>query len=255
MVSLEIRDVHGDEIDDVVRIHNQVVSASDREYTIYSSPRVAMYLRAIVAWPILSPQHRIIGAWNGQELVAYAHYRDLGCSYHLNHIAVADRWQGSGIGNRLFQHWEAEARSRNYTKLSLDVSINNTRAREWYIRRGFESDYSTYVFSREHDAIEASNDGNCTSGLRIQGWEAAEAWQRAFGFSTFGIHEDDRRWSVGRLWTKYFQLDAVPSEEAWHVLKVIDSKRDVLIRMRAGTIILSNDDSLRLTVTRMMRSE
>ena len=90
VVCYEIRDVHRDDIDDVVRIHNQVVGIADREYTIFSSPRVATYLRALVAWPMFPAQHRLVGVWDRHNLVAYAHCftaKRPGCQWRRNDLA------------------------------------------------------------------------------------------------------------------------------------------------------------------------
>ncbi|MBP1678989.1 MAG: Histone acetyltransferase HPA2-like protein, partial [Bacteroidetes bacterium] len=50
---------------------------------------------------------------------------------------VRPRYQGAGIGGRLLEHAEREARERGADALWLGVMVKNTRALEWYKRIGF----------------------------------------------------------------------------------------------------------------------
>jgi ribosomal protein S18 acetylase RimI-like enzyme len=56
---------------------------------------------------------------------------------YLASLYVRPRFQGTGIGNRLLLFAEAEARERGAETLWLGVMVKNTRALEWYRRKGF----------------------------------------------------------------------------------------------------------------------
>jgi len=56
----------------------------------------------------------------------------------LRQIYVLRPWQGTGIGQELYEWAEGEARRRGASFLQLTVYIDNHRARRFYDRRGFE---------------------------------------------------------------------------------------------------------------------
>ncbi len=52
-------------------------------------------------------------------------------------IAVAEPYQGRGVGSALLAKAEATARRLGKRYVYLDVRLNNTRALNWYLHRGF----------------------------------------------------------------------------------------------------------------------
>ncbi len=52
-------------------------------------------------------------------------------------IFVAEEAQGNGVGTALLKAVAAEARSRGYSQVRLDVIDTNTRAKALYLERGF----------------------------------------------------------------------------------------------------------------------
>jgi [ribosomal protein S18]-alanine N-acetyltransferase len=53
-------------------------------------------------------------------------------------LAVAGRWQGHGIGAALLAGLLAEARRRDCREVFLEVRVDNLRAQQLYLSRGFE---------------------------------------------------------------------------------------------------------------------
>jgi ribosomal protein S18 acetylase RimI-like enzyme len=56
--------------------------------------------------------------------------------FYLQAIAVDKELQGDGVGSVLMDSLEERARSSGSTRLALDVSAKNERARRFYERRG-----------------------------------------------------------------------------------------------------------------------
>ena len=56
--------------------------------------------------------------------------------FYLQAIAVDKKFQGDGVGSVLMDSLEDQARASGSTRISLDVSAKNERARRFYERRG-----------------------------------------------------------------------------------------------------------------------
>lgn len=59
----------------------------------------------------------------------------------LRILVVDEPWEGKGVANGLMTAVEGWARGRGYRLLLLDVFAANSRAREFYGRRGFRPDF------------------------------------------------------------------------------------------------------------------
>lgn len=58
---------------------------------------------------------------------------------NLHDLAVSPEFRGQGIGRRLLEAVEADARSLGCCKVTLEVRADNVRAQELYRRLGFQS--------------------------------------------------------------------------------------------------------------------
>lgn len=56
----------------------------------------------------------------------------------IDGLAVAPVWRGRGVGTALLNALEHEAQRRGYDLLRLDVADDNHRARDLYLRHGFD---------------------------------------------------------------------------------------------------------------------
>ncbi len=56
--------------------------------------------------------------------------------FYVRAIAVDEEHRGNGVGSILMESFEERARANGSTRLSLDVSAKNERARRFYERRG-----------------------------------------------------------------------------------------------------------------------
>lgn len=61
-------------------------------------------------------------------------------SAHLEAIVVAPAARGQRLGERLLAHCESETKARGAQSLSLHVFSNNQRARNLYVKSGFEEE-------------------------------------------------------------------------------------------------------------------
>jgi len=60
---------------------------------------------------------------------------------NVHDIAVRPQWRGKGVGRALVVELESQARAKGCCKLTLEVLTGNQRARDAYIKFGFE-DYA-----------------------------------------------------------------------------------------------------------------
>lgn len=59
-------------------------------------------------------------------------------SYYLANLAVKPEYQSLGIGTKLIQYCQQQAKRQGATSLWISVSIDNPRARQLYQKQGFE---------------------------------------------------------------------------------------------------------------------
>jgi len=75
-------------------------------------------------------------AWVGRELVAYGGIMAVDDEAHLNNIAVAPAWQGTGIGTVLLCDLVRTALAKGLAHLTLEVQVGNEPALALYRRFG-----------------------------------------------------------------------------------------------------------------------
>jgi ribosomal protein S18 acetylase RimI-like enzyme len=182
---IAFRPVQPDECCQVVALHRRVFSPEQVARTIYASSRVDLYLANLLAFPQLQRGHMLWGAWDGDNLVGYAHSKALPETWHLNYIAVSPEYRGCGIGRMLWAHWVQVGQQRGCRKLSLDVERENQRALDWYRRQGLRIVGTVWMYEKDIKRSTASN--HEAGAVRLLDWEQSEAWQLAYGFSEFRL--------------------------------------------------------------------
>lgn len=78
---------------------------------------------------------------------------------YVSSLYVRPRRQGTGIGGRLLDRAECEARERGAGELWLGVMVKNTHALEWYRRKGF-------VFVEDAPFVMGSSSADHLIGFR-----------------------------------------------------------------------------------------
>ncbi len=236
------------ESESVVTLFRNTFAQDYVERTVYVSNGIGKYLSNLVTFPKLQTDHLILGAWDANSLIGYFHARDLSSVWHLNYIAVLPTYQGTGIGKVLFSQWIDSGKRRGCTTLSLDVDVQNQRARDWYSRLGFEvSDTSVIYRKSRNDKRQDIDDEVC-----IHEWEAAEAWQSLYGFSQFSLSSKGHRWIIGRLGGKAYRTSEFLPLSVEHSLWMIEPRNYLYVFSDSPSIL---PDYLEIAqVYRMVRS-
>jgi ribosomal-protein-alanine N-acetyltransferase len=81
------------------------------------------------AWVLRNPSMQLMGYFLVMQMVDEA---------HLLNVAVAQEWQGQGLGRFLLNQSVACSRGLGMESMLLEVRPSNTRALELYERYGFE---------------------------------------------------------------------------------------------------------------------
>jgi hypothetical protein len=170
------------------------------------------------------------GAWDGETLVGYAHYRALPDSWHLNNIAILPTYQGCGIGRTLWNCFLETGQERGFQQLSLDTERDNQKALAWYQRLGLCITETSRIYEKSISGKALSH--HTTETVQLLDWEAAEAWQEAYGFSRFRLAYQGRTWPVERLGQRYFRVRQPLPAVLESVLSEMDSSRSLLIVSR-----------------------
>lgn len=220
---VELRRLGPADAEAVAALHRAAVPEAERDLTVFGSPKLGAYVAALAALPEYRGEHLLTGAFRGGELVGYTHARLLPGRWHLNYVAVRPSCQGHGVGRALWADWLRHGRERGAGRASLDVLPTNRRAAEWYRRRGMGQASSTWTcFAGDAPAAGRPH------GAAVGDWEAAEAWQRAYGFSRFRVDWRDKSWDVGRLPPRFFNVGADFPPELRGVLSDVDRERAVV---------------------------
>lgn len=211
----------------VVKLHRKTFTPEETALTIFGAAGVARYLASLISFSEFQDEHRLWGAWYGADLVGYAHFRALPDSWHLNHIAVEPSFQGAGIGRMLWERFVQTAQDGGFKRLSLDVEADNQRVIRWYERRGLrvadcQWRYERKLQFREHNGLEEEP-------IRLIGWDQGEAWQHAYGFSSFQLRYRGQSWLIGRLAERFFRISRLLPEALEAALWRLDPKRCLLI--------------------------
>jgi ribosomal protein S18 acetylase RimI-like enzyme len=79
--------------------------------------------------------------------------------WYVDALAVFTNWGRKGIGTRLMQTAERQARQRQYPKIALNVAQGNTPALDLYTRRGYVVTQRTVLYERPHVRMVKMLDG------------------------------------------------------------------------------------------------
>ena len=222
-----LQTVSGSLIPQVIQLHRAVFQPDLVACTIYACQGVDRYLANLIAYPQFQQEHVWWGAWKGNDLAGYAHFRALPDSWHLNNIAVLPSSQGQGIGRLLWSRFYETARQRRFQRVTLDVESDNQPAIDWYHRQGLQVTSAVWRYEKRiNPDVHLAETQLCP---RLVGWEQAEAWQSLYGFSHFQIQSEDQIWSIGRIGERYFTMSQPPPAEIGSALSQIDSSRYLLI--------------------------
>jgi ribosomal protein S18 acetylase RimI-like enzyme len=230
--------------------------------TIYGSPGVTDYLANLLAFPQWQNEHVFWGAFIDQQLVGVVHGRVVSNSWHLNNIAVKPSYQNRGIGKELVNIWFSLGYKRGYRVFTLDVDESKDRVVNWYRSLGFNIKDATYIYEKSLSTTDSLSKFADQREIQLLNWEDAQAWQFAYGFSSFVLVDQGNRWRVGRIGNRYFRVsvdDDVSNmvETAIYrlaeILSVIDPARKLLIQSKRP---ISNREFKHLETTlRMWRKE
>lgn len=224
---IRLQTIPASDFPQLIRLHRQVFPPEQVACTIYGCKGIARYLANQVAFPQFQREHELWGAWDGEKLTGYAHFRGLPASWHLNNIAVHPGYQGRGAGRRLWQRFIDTARQRQFETITLDVESDNQPVIDWYRRQGLEITGAVYRYEKELAGGDLP--GEAQPSPRLLGWDQAEAWQAAYGFSQFEIEWGGELWAIGRLGRRYFKAGRRLPGEVEAALAQIDPARRLVV--------------------------
>jgi ribosomal protein S18 acetylase RimI-like enzyme len=89
-------------------------------------------------------EYQLVGIFDGSECLAVMGYRILfdfahGKHLYIDDLVVTERERDTGLGARLLEHAEAEARKHNCQGQRLCVRIDNEGAKRFYERNGWSA--------------------------------------------------------------------------------------------------------------------
>lgn len=91
-----------------------------------------------VIWLAILPQKGLIGQVFIQLSSERPEMADGTDRAYLYGFRIRPAYRSQGLGTRMMNHVEEDLRYRGFTRLTLNVAVNNPRARDLYARLGYE---------------------------------------------------------------------------------------------------------------------
>ncbi len=204
---------------DLVALHRRAFPAAELDATIFGSSGVAAYYADVLE---TEPGHEALGAFEGTQLLGYAHIRHLEDASHLNQIATAPRARGRGIGRALFGAWVARAQAQRRTRLTLDVR-EGTDAHHWYVRHGFVTQRRSCLWELRPQVTRPRHQ------VSFQERRGEAARHARYGFSILDARARDTDYAIGRLGPGVFRAPAHAPAEVLEALLDVRPRRTVLV--------------------------
>ena len=216
--------------DAIANLMREGVSEQVRWITILGSPRFAQFIADELVmegseeYVVATMQERVVG------MCSWKHTDEI---LHLNHLYLARKIQGYGLGTALMLDGLSRIRRASEYTISVDVFFDNPRAQTWY--RSLSMRPETHVrWIRQPLPIATSSDW---AGCTISGF--TEAWVKhlRYGFSQFALSTSAATYRVGQLGDHAFRVGTVSILQdcaALQGLARLDQKRQLLCIASAG---------------------
>ncbi|HXK60200.1 MAG TPA: GNAT family N-acetyltransferase [Acidobacteriota bacterium] len=199
---LIFRRLEANQVNQLVALHRLAFPPEEVRTTIFGSYGVASYLAMLITCPRPFNKHSLWGAWDGNQLVGYAHFKIRGGSCHLNQIAVNPEYRQCGIGSTLFRHFIEGGQQQGCVQFTLDVHANNLDVISWYKRQGFNTTGTTFIYEKRLQKADRS--AVPADWIELVDWHESESVHKAYGFSKITLATAETSWTVGRLADLFF---------------------------------------------------
>lgn len=213
----------------IAELFKQELPQSAVDYGIYGSPRLAAYIEDSIrrrseygkgeAW------FAVVSELGGREVVGTCALVNKGNSVLLSGIATRARYRGLGLGAKLLSASIDVAGLTGAGDISLDVSVSNDLALQWYRRCGF------IEVSKKFWCLAGNKAGRATSATTVGLHECGRSCEQ-FGFGKFWVEIEGDLIEVGMLNEGLFRVeDSLLSRRLLqtNLLYKIDQRRQILL--------------------------
>ncbi|MGA2796669.1 MAG: GNAT family N-acetyltransferase [Thermoguttaceae bacterium] len=214
--------VHSESIVTAVR---EPFDAEVLELCIYGCEGITKYVARQIAVQSQGGDEHFSAAFADDEFAACAQLRRSPDKLFLNYIVVRPAFRSQGLASRLLAKAVTFAGAENRREIVLDVFADNAIPLAWYERLGFQR-ISTAAW-RTIPLIPGDE-----VPVVLSDYPQAEACQREYGFSKFGVWAGGRSYNIGRLGTKWYRLtqpEALEAPGLTALLSRLDPGRNVFL--------------------------
>jgi len=166
----------------------------------------------------------------------------------LNYICTSQQKREKGLGNKMLYHAIEHVKTRAHSKMSLDVFINNSVARQWYENLGFSEEYRIDWW--KIPVVVKGNDPGYVSG-----YPQASKCYNEWGFSSFTTMTQSSSYSVGCLGPSWFRITdpaLLDDQSAMACLKTLDPDRMILGLFRDDSRFVVPDNAMKFCTSARM---
>lgn len=224
LVEARIRPARPGDSEAIAALMREGVSERVRQITILGSPHLAQFIADELA---MRGNEEYLVATMQEQVVGICSWKHTDEILHLNHLYLAQAYQGHGLGSALMLDGLNRIRRPSEHTLSVDVFFDNPRAQTWYRSLAMRPEKRVHWLRLPLPSVESGDWSSCTiSGL------AEEAVRHArYGFSQFTLSTSTARHQVGRLGDHAFRVGEVAilqDSAALRGLAHLDSRRHLL---------------------------
>jgi len=224
----------------IVKLVSRAFDSSFIDRSIYCAHGIQEFLKRQIHFQTLGGESRFFVAERLSTIVAMVEIRRLPEMCFINMVAVDPSIQGQGIGRAILQY--ALGFDTSSVELGLDVRVQESRVRDWYIRWGLSCTTSCNWWSLPQRKSEKS-------WFTLKGMPQAMSLYEIFGFCQFKVVTDCGQYNVGMLGTNWFRIDdvqALTDAGLTSALAEVDSSRKVLAVLPGNVDDMQFGDSAKL---------
>lgn len=234
-VDLSIRLLKPDAAHEIVAIHRHAFPAEVLRYSIYASKKID----AFVAAQLQKSDNWFLGAYLSDRLFGYAHIRALNDRAHLNYIVVSEAYRKQGLGGKLLERLQSDAKNQGFQSITLDAPAGNRTIRSWYESKGFrQASPPSISIIIDAASVQVANLSAAISISRKQWSHFLE-----FELSEIDITTESGTLSIGVIGSTLFRHAGNPQKELVAAACDFDRDREFLV---TGALVDSIEYDYRL---------
>lgn len=243
-----IRPANASDSDQIVGLIRDSFDKEILSAMLYGCKGIGPYIQEQISIPDDLSDTRYFVAEDADSISGCTELRLLKDTIFLNYICTSQQKREKGLGNKMLYQAIEYVRNNAHSKMSLDVFVDNTVARQWYEKLGFRAEYRIDWWKIPFVA-DSSMPG------KVSGYPQATKCYNEWGFSQFTAMTQAGSYTVGCLGPSWFRVTdpaLLSDKSALSCLKTLDPDRMILGLFRDDGSFTVPDNAKKFCVSARM---